>query len=252
MEKPILAFNWKMNPASEKEAISIFKEVQKGISFFNGKTLIFPPFIFLSKLAKLRGVKNNPELGSQNVFWEEKGAYTGEISPVMIKNIKGEWVIIGHSERRKLGDTDEIVSKKIFSSLAASLKFILCVGENKKMPQVKAEAFIFNQLKSSLSSVEKIKAENWKSKIIIAYEPIWAIGTGENASPEYAEIISQSIKKFFSTEFNFLPKILYGGSVNSENISSFLKLHNINGVLIGGASLRPDEIKKIMKLSGDV
>jgi len=252
MEKPILAFNWKMNPASEKEAISIFKEVQKGISFFDGKTLIFPPSIFLSKLAKLRGVKNNPELGAQNVFWEEKGAYTGEISPVMIKNIKGEWVIIGHSERRKLGDTDEIISKKIYTSLAASLKFILCVGENKKMPQVKVESFILKQLKSSLSSLKEVKAENWKSKIIIAYEPIWAIDTGENASPEYADTITQFIKKFFSIEFNFSPKILYGGSINSENIASFLKLRNINGTLIGGASLRPDEIKKIMKLSRDV
>jgi len=240
-----------MNPSRYAEA----EELVKSVILLNKKSkksemVICSPFTWLTDLS--HKYFKDVSFGAQNVFWEEKGAYTGEISPVMIKNIKGEWVIIGHSERRKLGDTDEIVSKKIFSSLAASLKFILCVGENKKMPQVKAEAFIFNQLKSSLSSVEKIKAENWKSKIIIAYEPIWAIGTGENASPEYAEIISQSIKKFFSTEFNFLPKILYGGSVNSENISSFLKLHNINGVLIGGASLRPDEIKKIMKLSGDV
>jgi len=252
MKKLILAFNWKMNPEKEKEALSLFKEVEKGAASFKGETIIFPPFVFLSELSKARGKKNNLALGAQDVFWEEKGAYIGEISPAMIKDTKGEWVIIGHSERRKLGDTNEIISKKILAALQSGLKIILCVGEDKKMPLKKTELFLLKQLDLSLSSLDKNKFSNLESKIIIAYEPIWAIGTGQNSTPEYAETVSQFIKKILQEKFNLSLKVLYGGSVNSENISSFLNEPSLSGTLIGGAGLHPDEIKKIMKISANV
>ena len=247
--KKIIIANWKMNPQTARQALQLADEVRRGAkSLKNVEAVLAPPFLYIPIISKILSGKSNLRLAAQDIFWEKGGAYTGEISADQLKASGVKLVIVGHSERRALGETNEIVNKKLKAVLGASMRAVLCVGEAERQKEVAFPKIIRDELHEGLTRIKKSLFRN----LVVAYEPIWAIGTGENASPEYAEIISQSIKKFFSTEFNFLPKILYGGSVNSENISSFLKLHNINGVLIGGASLRPDEIKKIMKLSGDV
>ena len=210
--------------------------------------IVVPPFVYLSdlKTEKLKNPKfKNLKLASQDVFWEDKGAYTGEISAKMLKDFGVEYVIIGHSERRRhLNETDEMINKKVKAALSSGLKVILCVGEDlktRKKGKKAVESFIKKQLVAGLKGLGKPLL---KSKgLIIAYEPIWAIGTGVPCSAEQARETIRFIKVFLDVN------VLYGGSVDSQNIKDFVELNEIGGVLVGGASLKKEEIKKIIKLT---
>lgn len=219
----IIIANWKMNPASLAEAKSLFDAVKKS------KAVICPPFVYLEKLSY-------GKLGAQDCFWKQEGAYTGEVSPKMLKSIGVKYVIVGHSERRKFfQETDEIINKKLEAALRAGLRPILCVGENKGE---NAERVVANQLDKDLKSI----AQKDLKKIIIAYEPVWAISTsgGEICSPEYA----QKILGFIRQRFNGI--VIYGGSVDSKIINNYLKV-GYEGALVGGASLKAGEFIKTVK-----
>ena len=218
--KPLIVANWKCNPTTLEEAKKIFKKA----NFPGAEVVICPPFIYLSSL----GAK-----GAQDCFWEEKGAYTGEISPKMLRDLGVEYVIIGHSERRVLGETDEIINKKVKAALKAGLKPILCIGEKKGQD---AKKIVNDQLKKDLKGIIKKDLK----KIIVAYEPVWAIGTGNFCSA----VKAGKIRKFIKEKIN--NTVLYGGSVNSKIAKDYLKT-GFDGLLVGGASLNAKEFRKIAK-----
>lgn len=235
--KPLIAANWKMNK-DIKEAVSFiseFKVLIKNIK--NVEIVICPPFTSLHEAQKL--IKNTKiKLGAQNMHFEKEGAFTGEISPLMLKSIV-EYIILGHSERRQyFNDSDVLINKKIKSALENKLKPILCIGEtleqrnnNETMETIK------NQL---MNCVKNISNEEMKD-IVIAYEPIWAIGTGKNATPEQAEEVHKFIRGLLTDIYNKNIskniRIIYGGSVKPNNIEELMAMKNINGALVGGASL---------------
>jgi len=249
MKKLIIA-NWKENPNSITEAVSLAQQIDKGIGKANkAEVVIAPPFPFLSAVGK---VLKRAKLGAQNVFWEDKAAHTGEISPRMLKSSGVKYAIIGHSERRRLGETDEMINKKISASLKAELKVILCVGESLNVRRRGLSAsknFVKGQLKKDLKGLHST-FYILHSRIIVAYEPIWAISTNKNARPDKPEDALEMIKlikQFCHSHFAIrnLP-VLYGGSVNSKNAKNFLQYKEIDGALVGGASLKPDEFGKIV------
>lgn len=249
MAKKLIIANWKMNPANKKEAGRLFEAVENGAKKAkNAEVVICPPFVYLPLLQGL-------SLGAQNVFCEKEGAFTGEISPVMLKNLGVEYVIVGHSERRiNFGETDEIINKKIKAALGVKLKPIFCVGE--KAGENKAE-ILENQIKEGLKSISNatlrgVRSASSKfqiSNLIIAYEPVWAIGTGNNCSIDEtmgaALLIRKIISKLYGKKAASAVKIIYGGSVDGENAKSYLKETGMNGLLVGGASLDAEEFIKI-------
>ena len=255
--KKFIIFNWKMNPSSLKEAKRLFGETLKAKSYkLKDDIVIAPPFVYLSVLSSVIGHKSLVKLASQDLFWEDQGAYTGEISAKMLKNLGVEYVIIGHSERRQIiGETDEMINKKVLAGLKAGLKVILCVGELKRsvkyqVSSVKAaKNYVKNQLQKDLKNLSlNSKFYILNSHLIIAYEPIWAIGTDKPCHPEdvleMIKFIKQTLK---AKSYKLKAKVLYGGSVNGKNIKDFVKYGEINGVLVGGASLKKKEIKGILK-----
>ncbi len=259
--KKLIVANWKENPTTLREAVSLARRIEKGISKANkNKVVIVAPFPFLYAVGK---VLKHAKLGAQNVFWEDDGAYTGEVSPSMLKNSGVEYVIIGHSERRRLGETDEIINKKVKTSLKAGLKAILCVGESfetRKMGLASAKNFVKDQLKKDLKGISMSHVSAHMS-LVIAYEPVWAISTNKNARPDKPEDALEMIKfiKDFLHVTCHMParrslgaggshvSVLYGGSVTSKNAKSFLQYKEIDGALVGGASLKAEEFSKIVK-----
>lgn len=229
MQKKILIVaNWKMNPATRDEAKKLFE------AFKNLDAVICPPFCYLNTKIVPSGAKFS--LGGQNCLWEEKGPYTGEISPKMLKDSGAEYVIIGHSERRiHFHESDEMINKKLKAALKSGLTPILCIGEKQGED---AQSTVENQLKEDLKEISEKDAK----KIIVAYEPVWAISTfgGEICPPEKAKNILDFIKTKFSE------KIIYGGSVDSKIINDYLKV-GYEGALVGGASLKAEEFIKIVK-----
>ena len=245
-QKKLVVANWKMN----KGIIESQKFVQELKAYFdknkdlNCDVVICPPFTSLEIVNRI--VSDTPvKLGAQNVHYETNGAYTGEISCSMLKSCGCKYVIAGHSERRLyFGETNEIVNKKVLKVLDEGLKPILCVGETLAEHEDKiTEAVISEQLRICMNhvSIDSIK------KVVIAYEPVWAIGTGKNATPQYAEsihnFIRKKIKKMFDEQASQQLRILYGGSITPENAKSLFAPAAINGGLVGGASL--DEKKFI-------
>ena len=230
--KNLIVANWKMNPASQKEAEDIFEGIKNGVEGAEAEVVICPPFIYLSELKGLT-------LGAQNIFYREGGAFTSGISGAMLKDLGVEYVIIGHSEsRRYLKETDEIVNLKIKEALKYELKIIFCVGETAEERDAgKKNEVLGRQLKTGLADTDN--PEN----ISVAYEPIWAIGTGKNCSVEETKESVDFIRKFVKPE----TRILYGGSVKSENSGAYIKEAGVNGLLVGGASLKPEEFIKIIK-----
>ena len=230
--KNLIVANWKMNPASQKEAEDIFEGIKNGVEGAEAEVVICPPFIYLSELKGLT-------LGAQNIFYREGGAFTSGISGAMLKDLGVEYVIIGHSEsRRYLKETDEIVNLKIKEALKYELKIIFCVGETAEERDAgKKNEVLGRQLKTGLADTDN--SEN----ISVAYEPIWAIGTGKNCSVEETKESVDFIRKFVKPE----TRILYGGSVKSENSGAYIKEAGVNGLLVGGASLKPEEFIKIIK-----
>lgn len=238
--KKLIIFNWKMNPSAFKEAKRLFNSI---LYTKKAELIVAPPFVYLNAL-KVKTNKSKIELAAQDVFWENQGAYTGEVSPLMLRNLGVKYVIIGHSERRKyLGETDEMINKKVLAALKAGLKVVLCVGENLKTRQrgqKVVENFVRNQLAKDFKGTKNL---------IVAYEPIWAIGTGRACPPEDAREMIKFIKRILTTKYKLRqPKVIYGGSVDSKNIKDFVKYKEIDGALVGGASLKPKEVKKIIQL----
>jgi triosephosphate isomerase len=230
--KNLIAGNWKLNPTNQKEAKELFDEIKAGIKDTTVEVVVCPPFVFLPLLKGLA-------LGAQNIYSEEKGAFTGEISGAMLKDIGVEYVIIGHSERRKyFNETDEQVNQKIKKALEAGLKIIFCVGETAEEKEAgKREEVLQRQIQDGLKDIPDIDNVN------VAYEPIWAIGTGNNCSVEETKESIEFIKKFVKKD----TRILYGGSVKSENSGAYIKEAGSNGLLVGGASLNAKEFIKIIQ-----
>jgi membrane-associated protein len=232
--KKILALNWKMNPESLTEALVIAK------SSDHKNAIVIPPSIFISEVAR---ILKRAKLGAQDVFYKEveKGPYTGAVSAKELKNLDVKYVIVGHSEKRAMGETDELISQKIKTVLDNDMIPILCVGENLiQHKNGSTKKILEDQLKSDLVLIDDLKKQ-----IIIAYEPIWAIGSGNPETPENAVETINYIKSSIKKEHPYLDiKVFYGGSVVSQNIADFLKRKEIDGVLIGGASLKPETIFK--------
>ncbi len=245
MRRKVIAGNWKMNMLPN-EAIKFIEELSAQVKNTSNEIILCVPYtdLFYSLLT----VQNtNIKIGAQNMHWEEKGAYTGEISGQMLKSIGVEYVIIGHSERRKyFAETDETVNKKIKSALQNELKPIVCVGETLEQREAgNHENIVRNQVKLALEGIQSEQLE----KIIIAYEPIWAIGTGRTATSndanEMIKTIRNEVANLYSEEVAQKLIILYGGSVKSENSKELFSTSDIDGGLVGGASLKPDEFAKI-------
>jgi len=239
MRKLFIAGNWKMN-TTLMEAVDLVNEMKKPLDKFeNVDKVICPPFISLAVIAEIL-MDSSVMVGAQDVYFKEKGAFTGEISPAMLVDIC-KYVIIGHSERRQyFGETDETVNKKVRAVLDAELKPIICVGEN--LDQNKAgetENVVTNQIKKALDDI------NYSPSIVIAYEPIWAIGTGMAATGAAAnatiKIIRNTIADIYNGRAAQDMRILYGGSVTAANIGEFIKQPEIDGGLVGGASLKTAE-----------
>ncbi|OGZ78861.1 MAG: triose-phosphate isomerase [Candidatus Staskawiczbacteria bacterium RIFOXYD2_FULL_37_9] len=247
--KNLIAANWKMNPNSQKEAKEIFFAIVGPASGWDGvEVVICPPNIYLPVLKNIAMSDVALKLGAQNIYFEDKGAFTGEISVAMLTDLGVEYVIIGHSERRKyFGETDETVNKKIKMALASGLKIIFCVGETAgERDAGKKNEVLERQLKIGLLDIEnlKLKIEN----LAIAYEPVWAIGTGNNCSVEETSASIKIIKeKLALSEVEGQVRVLYGGSVKSENSGAYIKEAGVNGLLVGGASLNAEEFVKIVK-----
>lgn len=242
MRKPFISANWKMNKGIEetKEFMNSFIPLVKDISDVD--ILIAPPFTALSTSSGLlKGT--NIKLGAQDVFYEEKGAFTGEISPMMLLSAGCTHVIIGHSERRQyFHETDEIVNRKISNARRNGLEVILCVGESLKERE---ENRTFEVLERQLSgSLKDILLDG----ITIAYEPIWAIGTGKTATKEQANEAHAFIRNWLrkNREGADAVRILYGGSVTPENVASLMSEPEVDGGLVGGASLKPDSFASIV------
>lgn len=236
--KNLIAANWKMNPNSQDEAKNIFSALGGPASGWeDSEVVICPPFLYIPILKKISS--KNLMIGAQNIYFEEKGAFTGEISPAMLKDLGVEYVIIGHSERRKyFGETDETVNKKIIKALAAGLKIIFCIGETAEERDAgKKNEILQRQTQQGLKDIVDI------DNISVAYEPVWAIGTGNNCSVEETKESIDFIRKFVKPN----TRILYGGSVKSENSGAYIKEGGANGLLVGGASLNAEEFVKIIK-----
>ena len=246
--KPIIAGNWKMNKTASEARdlatvlIPLVKEVK------DREIVLGPPFTSLQAVAeRIKGT--NIVLSSQNLFWEDKGAFTGEISADMLLDLGCKYVIIGHSERRQFfGETDETVNKRLNQALKKGLLPIVCVGETlRERESNKTNDIVGRQINGAFRD---ISTEDMK-KVVIAYEPVWAIGTGKTATPEQAEEVHQFIRNKIAAAYGDPVagglRIQYGGSVTPDNASTLMAMPDIDGALVGGASLKPDSFAAIVK-----
>lgn len=248
MRKPIIAGNWKMNKTIN-EAVELVNGLKRElVDIVEVDIVVCPPYTALSDVRELL-MDSNITLGAQNLYWEEKGAFTGEVSAQMLQDAGCDYVIIGHSERRKyFSETNETVNKKVKAAIAAGLMPIVCVGEKLEERQAgKTFTVVKDHVEGSLAALSKKNME----KLIVAYEPVWAIGTGKNATPQQAEEVHQFIRELladiFDEETAKNTRIQYGGSVNPDNIKELMQEKDIDGALVGGASLDIDSFSQIVK-----
>ncbi|WP_457678780.1 triose-phosphate isomerase [Thermovibrio sp.] len=245
MRKLLIAGNWKMHK-TVPEALKLVRELKEKVGKVSDReVLVCPPFTSLYPVGKeLKG--SSIKLGAQNMFYEEEGAYTGEISPVMLKDVGCSFVILGHSERRNIfKEDDELINKKVLSAVEHGLVPILCVGEKlKEREEGKTKEVVKRQVVNGLKGLRGDK------EFVIAYEPVWAIGTGKSATPEMAQevhaFIREVLKELFGEETANKVRILYGGSVKPENAKGLLSMPDIDGALVGGASLKAESFAKIV------
>ncbi len=250
MRKPFIAGNWKMH-MTISEAEDLVREMLPGLEDVSSvEKAVCPPFVDLPVVADLLN-GSEVKVGAQNMHWEEKGAYTGEISPLMLQGLC-DYVIIGHSERRKyFGETDETVNLKVKSALAHGLIPIICVGENLQQNESGLTSEVVrSQVTADLAGLTPEQV----SELVIAYEPIWAIGTGKAATPEYAEAVIRddirgTIAVLFGKEAADSVRIQYGGSTKASNIESFMSMPDIDGALVGGASLKAQEFVEMIRIA---
>ncbi|HUX61151.1 MAG TPA: triose-phosphate isomerase [Ignavibacteriaceae bacterium] len=249
MRRIVIAGNWKMNNNLE-ESQNLIAKLVEGLSKdkMNCEVIICPPYTSLSLSANL--IKGSiVKLGAQNMYFEESGAFTGEISASMLKSTGCEYVILGHSERRSIfGEKDEQINKKIKKALSSDLKPIFCVGET----LAERESGVTNEIiKGQVHEGLNGLSENDLGKIIIAYEPVWAIGTGKTATPNQAQEVHEFIRKLISDKFSFAAAdkivIQYGGSVKPDNAKELLSQKDIDGALVGGACLKAESFLGIIK-----
>ena len=248
MRRKVVAGNWKMNMLPN-EAMSFIRQIESEVNNSKAEVILCVPYTDLF-YSLLTAQDTKIKIGAQNMHWEEKGAYTGEISGQMLKCIGVEYVIIGHSERRQyFAETDETVNKKVKSALLNGLKPIVCVGETlEQREQGKQEEIITNQTHLALEGLNEEQLQN----VMVAYEPIWAIGTGKTATSEDANNAIKSIRNQVEKDYgknvaeNII--ILYGGSVKPENSKELFSMSDIDGGLVGGASLKAEEFIKILSI----
>ncbi|MFX1377860.1 MAG: triose-phosphate isomerase [Promethearchaeota archaeon] len=249
MRRPIIGGNWKMNRGSPKEAIQMlesFIPLVKGINSVD--IVICAPFTVLTVVYEILN-KTNIKLGAQNMHFDEKGAYTGEVSPIFLKDIGVEYVILGHSERRDIfNESDALINKKLKKALSMGLKPIVCIGEHlNERESGKTKYIIEYQMNETFKNLTKAEI----LKTIIAYEPIWAIGTGKTATPDQAEEIHVFIREILTRKFDKETakaiRIQYGGSIKPDNAEDLFSKKNIDGGLVGGASLQSDSLFQIIK-----
>jgi len=245
MRLPIIAGNWKMN-TTVNEAVTLVKDMLGGLDKVAGvEKVICPPFVSLAPVKTLLE-KSSVKLGAQNLHFEEKGAFTGEVSPLMLAGMC-EYVIVGHSERRQyFWETDEIVNRKVKTALKFNLKPIMCVGETLAENEAgKTEEVVTRQVKKGLAGIGKVDV------LVVAYEPIWAIGTGKAATSKQANdtigIIRRTLRELYGDAVAKSLRIQYGGSVTAANAADLMSQPEIDGALVGGASLKSADFVSIVE-----
>jgi triosephosphate isomerase len=245
--KPIIGGNWKMNTV-RATAVELAAAVAKGVSGADVDVAVFPPFVYLDAVAQaLRDGKSRVLLGAQDVYFEPTGAFTGEVSAMQLRDIGVSIVLVGHSERRHvIGEGDEVVSRKLRAALAAGLQVVLCIGETlEQRERAETNAVNERQLRAALDGLDPKDAE----RLVIAYEPVWAIGTGRNASPADAQAAHAHIRRVLGevcgVEGASGMRIQYGGSLKAENAPELFAQPDVDGGLVGGASLKAPEFVAI-------
>ncbi len=246
MRTPIIAGNWKMHKTLP-EAIEACRRLEEMVEDAKAEVVVCAPFTALSALKAL-GLNKN-KLGAQNMHFAREGAFTGEVSPLMLRDVGMDYVIIGHSERREIfGETDEMVNSKTLAALDHGIDPIVCVGES--LDQRKAgetEPLVKGQIQTAFDGIGAAEAV----KVVVAYEPIWAIGTGETATAEQAQEVNAMIRatlaEIYDHETAEAIRIQYGGSVKPANITELMDKEDIDGALVGGASLKPEDFAAIVK-----
>jgi len=249
--KPLMAGNWKMNH-NHLEAIQVVQKLSYRLEkqdYDAVEVIVCPSFTALRSVqTTLEGDRIPIGLGAQNCYFETEGAFTGEVSPTMLAKLHVQYVIIGHSERRQLmGETDEIVSKKLKAVLAADMQPIVCCGETLEQREAgETDDFVAGQIRAAFLNVPADKAE----RCVVAYEPIWAIGTGRNATPEDANatigVVRSTLREMIGGAADEM-RILYGGSMKPGNAADLMAMPEIDGGLVGGASLDPDDFARIIR-----
>ena len=247
MRKPIIAGNWKMN-LTRAEALAMLDKLIPAVQNNNSVEIVVCPAYPVLDAVKQKIAKTNVKLGSQNVFYKDSGAYTGAVSPLMLVDIGVEYVIIGHSERRQyFGETDEMVNLRAQTAYQHNLIPIICVGETlDERESGQTEFVVQKQVEGCLNNLPREKMIN----TVIAYEPVWAIGTGRNATPEQAQevhsLIRGLLKQLYDEKLAQAVRIQYGGSVKPDNVTELMAMEDIDGALVGGASLKADSFAKIV------
>lgn len=248
MKQKIVIANWKMNPTTPKEAKRIFIGTTKGVAGVKGvQVSVCPPFVFIPELAKeLKGTK--VQLGVQDLFCEESGAFTGQISPAMAKAYKVKLAILGHSERREVGESNELVGSKVRFVIRQGLTAVLCVGERERSDEGTHFTYVREELEAVFAGLKRVELAN----LVIAYEPIWAIGKTAVDAMQTRDLFEMVlyirkllIERFGRNSADQVP-ILYGGSVKADNASALMKEGGIDGLLVGGASLDPKQFSSII------
>ena len=250
MRTPIIAGNWKLNK-SVSEAVSLTTDLAKLVDSISDVEIVVAPVF--TALSNVHDVINgsNIQLAAQDLYWEDSGAFTGEVSAPMLKDVGCDYVIIGHSERRQyFGETNETVNQKVKAALSHELKPIICVGELLEERETgKTESVIEDHVKGGIGELTESEIES----CVIAYEPVWAIGTGKTATPDQAQevhsFIRDILKDCFSDKLALKIRIQYGGSVKPENAAELMSQQDVDGALVGGASLDAESFAEIVKQS---
>jgi triosephosphate isomerase len=247
MNKKLVIANWKMHPETAAQAKRIYTGTVKGATAVKGvEVSVCPPFVFLPELAK--SANRKVTLGVQDAFYEDTGAYTGQVSPKMAKGLKAKLAILGHSERRALGESNELVGRKVRHTIDTGMTALLCVGERERTEEGEYYTFIKDELDAALAGVKRKDL----AKLIIAYEPIWAIGKRAEEALDTRALFEMVlfIRKILTERFGRAPAdsvpILYGGSVKATNADTFIRDGGADGLLVGSASLDPKEFTRIL------
>src|SRR6476619_707433 len=253
MRKKIIAANWKMNMTQGESAQFVEAFLREVGEINDVEVVIIPPFTAIAKVSEALGKAHNIKVGAQNMYWEKSGPYTGEISAPLLRDLFVHYVVLGHSERRTLfGETDEMVNRKVRAALEAKLRPIVCVGETlEQRDKGNVDKILSIQLRGSLAGLKPKELQ----ESVIAYEPVWAIGTGRNATPAQAQeahaFVRHTLAEMADKATADRVRIQYGGSVKPENARELMSQPDIDGALVGGASLDPRSFAQIVKAARD-